>query len=393
MLSRWSQGICGDRMTGPILRILFVEDSNTSAEAVLFYLEEGFEQPYTIHRTLDLKSTEEALGDSRFDLLLLDLNLPDSHGLETFQRLSQHSSQLPIIVLSAESDGVVAEAAVSQGAQDYLVKGAFDHHTLCRAIRFAMERSKRLRIQQEISGAEVVQQTLYPKANPVVAGFDIAGRAYPAENMSGDYFDFIPMPDDSIGLAIGDVSGHGLGPALKMAETRAYLRVLAGNVGEGTPQVSKSPGEILTAANRLLYSDDCSLLLTLFFAHLDAETRTLVYAAGGHRAYFLPGDSDEVQVLLETGSVLACFADATIDDSGPMTLNPNDIVFICTDGIEESFSTEREMFGGARTAEMLLSNRDKPAIRILEEIVDAARNYTGRAKQQDDITAIVVKCV
>ena len=100
---------------------------------------------------------------------------------------------------------------------------------------------------EEFRAAQEIQQRLYPLHSPSLAGFDIAGALYPAKDAAGDYFDYIPMADGRLGIVVGDVSSHGMGPALLMSETRACLRTLA--------QVHSDVGEILTRTNRVLAMD------------------------------------------------------------------------------------------------------------------------------------------
>jgi serine phosphatase RsbU (regulator of sigma subunit) len=140
--------------------------------------------------------------------------------------------------------------------------------------------------------ARMIQQRLFPSAPPVLADFDIAGASHPADATGGDYFDFIPMPDATIGIVLADVSGHGFGSALLMAQTRAYLRALA---------LSHSTvGTILTLTNRMLEEDtEAERFVTLFFAALDPRDRSFVYAGAGHEGFIL-GPAGETRVLQST---------------------------------------------------------------------------------------------
>ena len=115
---------------------------------------------------------------------------------------------------------------------------------------------------REFSLARTIQQGLLPKAPPVLPGLEIAGASHPAQETGGDYFDFIPMPDGHWGIAIGDASGHGIGPALLIAETRAYLRAFA--------LTHADPGQVLDSVNQRLVEDiTADYFVTLFLARLD----------------------------------------------------------------------------------------------------------------------------
>ena len=206
-------------------------------------------------------------------MILLDLALPDSQGLETFFAMHAHAGDVPIVVLSGYDDEATAIKAVQAGAQDYLVKGQVNDNLLVRSIRYAIERSRRHRAEEalrdtseEFRAAQEIQQRLYPaEAAGDCPASTSPARSIPAKATAGDYFDYIPMLDGCLGIVVGDVSSHGMGPALLMSETRACLRTLA--------QAYCDVGEILTRANRLLTADtDDFHFVTLAMARLDPRT-------------------------------------------------------------------------------------------------------------------------
>src|SRR5205807_4434398 len=144
-----------------------------------------------------------------------------------------------------------------------------------RQMAQAKERWEQERLREEIRLARQIQQKLFPIAPLPSAAFDISGASYPAEATGGDYFDYIPMRDGGLGVVIGDVSGHGFGPALLMAELRAYLRALL--------LTREDVGEIVELLNRAL-ADDApeGHFATLLLARLEPTSRSVVYASAGH---------------------------------------------------------------------------------------------------------------
>jgi serine phosphatase RsbU (regulator of sigma subunit) len=180
---------------------------------------------------------------------------------------------------------------------------------------------------REFSLARTIQQGLLPKAPPVLPGFEIAGVSYPTQETGGDYFDFIPLSDGHWGIALGDASGHGIGAALLIAETHAYLRALA--------LTRTAPGQVLDSVNQRLVEDITSdHFVTLFLGRLSPLTRSLVYSSAGHLpGYVLDGRGEVKMVLKSTGLPLG--ADGTGDfPTGPgVRLEPGDLVFLLSDGI------------------------------------------------------------
>jgi PAS domain S-box-containing protein len=239
--------------------------------------------------------------------------------------------------------------------------------------------------QEQFAVAREIQQRLFPKSAPTLPGYDIAGGSYPAEATGGDYFDYLPMLNERLGVIAADVTGHGVGPALLMAETRAYLRVLAGR--------REDPGEILTRANGILAEDIGSeRFVTLFLACLDPRARSLVYASAGHPAAYVMDAVGKVRMTLpRTGVPLGMQPDTQYTTSAPIGLAAGDLVLLVTDGIEESMSPEDEMFGLERALDVVRAQRDRPAHEIVTALYRAVREFSKNTPQIDDVTAIVIK--
>ena len=193
--------------------------------------------------------------------------------------------------------------------------------------------------QEQFRVAREIQQRLFPKSAPELDGFEIAGASFPADAAGGDYFDYLPMLNNQLGVVLGDVSGHGVGPALLMAETRAYLRVLAGR--------RDNVGEILTRANAILAEDvGSSRFITLFMARLDPATRSIAYVSAGHPpAYIMDSEGKVKQELPRTGLPLGRRPSTEYKESPVIPLNAGDLIILLTDGIEEAASPEEELFG------------------------------------------------
>ena len=251
-------------------------------------------------------------------------------------------------------------------------------------IRKLAERELR-RNEQQFAAAREIQQGLFPKSAPQIPGFDIAGASYPAEAAGGDYFDYLPMMHDRWGFILGDVTGHGLGPALLAAETRAFFRILARNRDD--------LGDIVTRANAIL-AEDTSIerFVTVMLARLDPATRLLAYLNAGHPAGYVLAAGGEIKARLQrTGVALGLCSQTRFAAAPAVQLAPGDIVLLLTDGVEEALSPGNELFGAERALDFLRANRQLPAREMVERLYRAVRDFARNAPQNDDVTLAVIK--
>jgi serine phosphatase RsbU (regulator of sigma subunit) len=265
-------------------------------------------------------------------------------------------------------------------------------HGADQSVSFAQEPSRRSTAEQrldandiEFEAARRIQQKLFPAAPPTISGFDIAGMTQPAEATGGDYFDYVPMLDGCLGVVIGDVSGHGFGPALLMASTRAYLRAFA--------QTQSDLAELLSLLNRVLTLDmEVERFVTLILARLDPRKRSLVYASAGHPTGYVLDASGAVRLRLpSTGSLLGPGSVRTFSASPTIPLEPGEIVLFLSDGVIEALAPNGTPFGWARAVGIVGVHRDDSAAGIVANLYHAVRAFAQNAPQLDDITAVVIK--
>lgn len=240
----------------------------------------------------------------------------------------------------------------------------------------------------EMRLASEVQQRLYPPHPPAIPGMDVAGTVIPAEETCGDYFDFVTRPDGRIGLVIGDVSGHGLGPALVMAEVRAYLRSLA---HEGI-----EPGHLLKELNGHLVADlGGDLFVSLLLVDLDPATGTLAYASAGQTPGLVVdgGSGDLKGALTVTGPPLGLFANREFRTRNGTVLDVGDVLVLATDGATECPAPDGSMFEETGILEVVRRHRSGSAAEILTAIRDALAAFSEIDRRRDDVTLVVVKRV
>jgi sigma-B regulation protein RsbU (phosphoserine phosphatase) len=235
--------------------------------------------------------------------------------------------------------------------------------------------------------ARIVQQKLYPSCAPELEHFDLAGAACPADATGGDCFDYLPMQDENLCIAIGDVSGHGIATALVMAQTRAYLRSIAASRSD--------VDDILRSLNRTLVADRMDdHYVTMLLARLDPRTGILVYSNAGHPAgYILDSRGTVKKTLSSTGIPLGLFPEWDCGPRVEISLGPGDLMVLFTDGVTEAENHEGDVFGTERILEFVSSHRHETSHDIVHGLFLAVQRFAGSAPQNDDVTAIVCKAI
>lgn len=230
---------------------------------------------------------------------------------------------------------------------------------------------------------EIQQQFLKTKIS--VPGFDIAGATYPAVETSGDYFDFIKLPGGQFIIIVADVSGHGIGSALIMSETRAYLRAFM--------KIESDPGILLTWLNRELFGDlDKERYVTLVLAKIDPEKKNLEYASAGHvSSYVLDKNGEVDHELTSTGIPLGIIQNYKFYTGETIQLEQDEMVVFLTDGIVEAHAKDDTEFGEERTLNLVKTHRQKNAHEIIEVLYKEVLLFSNNHAQEDDITSIICK--
>ncbi|NIO29112.1 MAG: SpoIIE family protein phosphatase [Candidatus Latescibacteria bacterium] len=238
-------------------------------------------------------------------------------------------------------------------------------------------------VQEQIRLARQIQIDLLPKYPPQVPGYDIAGVSIPAQEVGGDYFDFMEVDKNKLVVCLGDVSGKGLPASLLMANLQATLR--------GQTLLDISAGECLTRSNRLLFrSTDPEKFATLFYGVLDAEEHRFCFSNAGHENPILLSDTDEPVRLAVGGLVLGVSGEFPFEEE-MISLKRGDLLVIFSDGITEAGNEEDEQFGDQKLVDLVRKHRSESASGLIEKIVEAVREHTDKAQQMDDITIVVVR--
>ena len=280
--------------------------------------------------------------------------------------------------------------AISVGDEDYII--AFnvspshkreDILFSLNLIRYAInQRIRATKYQSLIIEAQRIQQSILPSRIPQYAGYDIWGRTVPAEIVSGDFYDFIPVSDNILGLAIADGSGHGLPAALVVRDVYMGLRI-----------ATDRDFKIIRTLEKLNHIIHRGRLTTKFVSLFYGELETggiLIYCNAGHNPPFLLRKSGKVEFLRNGGPVLGPTPDATYM-RGYAQLEVGDLLCMYTDGIIEAHDREDEDFSTERLVRIVKRNRNRPAQEIGLEVLGRVGKW-GRA-DEDDRTIVIVKAV
>ena len=376
------------------LKVLVIEDSETDALLLVEQLRAGGYAP-DARRVDNAEDLMDALDKQKWDVIFSDHSMPRFSSTEALEIVRSSALDVPFIIVSGVIGEEAAVAAMRAGAQDYLMKGNLARLVAAVARELAEAEERRahreaeralLAQEEEFRIAREVQQQLFPAGPPALAGYDIAGASRPAAATGGDYFDFIPTPAGRLLVVVGDVTGHGLGPAMLMADARAYLRALASS--------GLSFEDILAQSRHLLIEDlGDERFITLLFAELDPASGVWRYVNAGHPPGYVLGPDGAVRAHLEPNA-----AAVGIDRAeerltpGRLVLAPGEWILLLTDGILEAHAKDGEEFGEERVLELARAERGQPAAEIIRSLLDAAQRFSDpRSPRQDDMTAIVVK--
>ncbi len=329
------------------------------------------------------------------------INIPDAYADPRFNpevdRKTGYRTRclltVPLFGLEGQLVGVLQVLNKRDGVFD-----AYDERlaeALAAQIGVALQRARLMehfvqkkQMESALAVARDIQQRLWPKNPPKLPGYDIAGWCRPTEQTGGDCFDFIGLPGARLGLTVADAAGHGIGAALLIAETRAWLRALAAQ--------TEQSAAILSGANRGLCADMLeSRFVTAFYGTLDPATHRLEYASAGHGPLFwYQAERRQVTHTGATGLPLGMMEDMDVEPAEPVAFGPGDLGVFLTDGFIEAQDPAGSQFGKARLGEVLRTNADRPAAEIIRALTAAVEGFMAGGPQLDDWTAVVVKrCV
>jgi len=295
------------------------------------------------------------------------------------------------------SDGVRAigegmlDRRLDEGGPDEIDEIARTFNEITARFRKAQQNIvEQERLQKEMQVAQEIQQSLLPKEMPIAEGFEIGTLYRAAKEVGGDYYDFVWVDDDTLGIVVADVSGKGVPGSLVMTMIRTALRMEA--------RGNKSASDVVARMNSFVTDDmKKGMFVTIFYVVLDSRHRVISYASAGHNPMILyRGDSDETYFLNPKGFPVGIdLGDRSLFEksigSESIKLKQSDMLVIYTDGITEAMNKDGRLFGEERLLRTIKKYGNLPPQEFAKTLDEEVASFTGGEPQNDDITLVAIK--
>ena len=394
------------------IHILLVEDNIVYIGLIHQMLASAIGTAFVLDWSSQLKTGLARLTAENFDLVLLDLTLPDSNGLQTFTRLQAHAPHIPVIVLTGIDDESLAIRTVREGAQDYLVKTEVRIETLRHAIRYAIERkrlqetlartteelrARNIEMEADLGMARELQQALLSRQKRIFpegteGDLHFHYRYQPTTALAGDFFDVIPLSDTMAGVLIADVMGHGVRAALVTALVRGLVEELTFAASDPARFLS----EINNGLTAILHNTDWPIPVSAFYLVVDVATGRMRYANAAHpNPICLHRDLGITEIVSRSpnsrpGPILGIMEDA-VYSTGECQISPLDLVMLFTDGVYEAENLDAESFGRERLMASASNRIRQPAPLLFDGLLADVQQFTGNTEFADDICLVGIE--
>ena len=340
-----------------------------------------------------VEALEKLMADSTIDMVLSDINMPKMDGLTLLQQLPSVDPNLRAVIISAYGDMDNIRTAMNRGAFDFVTKPIdFDDLkiTITRTLEHLAEwrealssRDQLVALQNELSIASQLQQSILPKNPPVTDEYEVSASMEPARNVGGDFYDYFKL-DDQIGIVVADVSDKGIPASMFMMSSRTALKGSAIGVRE--------PDTVLHEVNNQLHQDNPTFMfVTLIYALYNPASGLFTYSIAGHDPPLLVSADGAVTELPLTKGVAVGIAPDIVYTQESVTLSPGDTVVLFTDGVTEAMNADNEQFGMKRLFDVFDGNAPDSAAAANEAVFECVREFAGDTPQSDDITCLTLR--
>ncbi len=340
------------------------------------------------------KALELAKATPPPDLILLDVMMPEMDGYEVCERLKADPDmrEIPVIFLTGQTEVEDETRGFDVGAVDYIhkpfspavVKARVQTHLVLRGIREQLAQQL-LAIQKEMETARQIQLSILPSQIPKIEGLDIAARYIPMSSVAGDFYDFIVVDEQHIGILVADVSGHGMPAALIASMLKIALSAQVAHAAD--------PAQVLLGLNQALCGKFQHHYVTAAYLFVDMQKRMLSYAGAGHPPLLLwGGSSGGVRAVEENGLFLGAFEFATYS-SVELPLQSGQWGLLYTDGISETTNPSGIEFGTEHFREFLANEQSTSADHFADRLLEELSLWSARGPNEeldDDVTLVAL---
>lgn len=301
------------------------------------------------------------------------------HGVQAVIPMRHQEKLIGYIFLGAKISGQV----FSETDLEFLTTLVSQAVISLENARLFEETLEKQRMEEELNVARNIQKKLLPKSIPRVEGYEIYGMNTSSKQVGGDYYDVIPIDENRLALAIGDVSGKGVPASLLMANLQSALRVMM------VPEVNLA--EVVGKLNTLIYNNTgLDKFITFFIGILNTKKHTLEYVNAGHNNPILYSPQKEMR-FLDIGGIILGIMPGYSYKTGSISLKKGDSILTYTDGVNEAINPEEEEFGEERLYELVKSHTKQPVKQIVENVWHAIDKFAAGYPQTDDVTMLAVR--
>ncbi|MBP7652330.1 SpoIIE family protein phosphatase [Candidatus Dependentiae bacterium] len=374
---------------------LFLKNNTDSIE--IYYLFSFMHKQEQIKRKIFLTISKNFVNKVNEDLkrrfLLIGCGISILSVLFGFLFSEKVSRKIEIIKSAAQvigSGNFMHRITIKAALKDELVDLSADINKMASSLKEAESmKLENERFEQELRIAEQIQQTLLPVSTPKTDNFEFGSIYYSAKEVGGDYFDWITVDDNHLGIVCADVSGKGVPGAFVMAITRSVLRSYAVNI--------LSPGELLKKVNALLKKDmKKGMFVTMWYGILDINTGQIKFANAGHNPVIIyRNNKKDIEIMETQGSPLGILNENIFNKKlveTEIVLSEGDILIQYTDGVTEAFNSNKEMFEFERLYEVIRnSGSNISAQQMIDNINENVKKFVNEYEQSDDILMVSIK--
>lgn len=374
-----------------VATVLVVDDLPENVKLIAAILEM---ENYTIRTAQSGPEALESIQREAPDLVLLDVMMPGMDGIEVCRRIKQSDSEsyLPVILVTAYGEAETKRLGLEAGAEDFISK-PFDREELVARVRNILKTKRlyddlsrsRQSMEDEVEAVAALQRSLLPRSPPDMAGIQIRDHYLPSRMAGGDYFDYLEIDDHRLGLAIGDVAGHGAHASVVMAMLKTALHLCE--------DCWARPELLLDKIDRYLarFVPEGEFV-TLFYAVIDTEQKSMTFASAGHCRPILFGGGRQGPELLESPRAYPlCLERSEPFQASTLSLRPGDRMLLYTDGIVEAQNERGEMMGLDRIKSFLERYAEAPGEELCAALIEEARKFMGRIQFRDDCTFLLLE--